>query len=318
MAGIAQSTTSPASATTEKPIYNVVRFLSEGTYGQVSLYESSKNPDVKIAVKQISTAGQSERFVEHIKTEFAIHKGLSKIGGHRNVISMMEMRKGSDCYTLLKEYADGGDLFKKLETEGEQYSENAQCFFKQLISGLKFIHEHEIVHRDIKLENLLLMKSKSNLVPDTLKIADFGLATEYMVDGEELMLVDNCGSPPYAAPEVYSKQGHRGPPTDVWSSGVILMAMLTAGLPWDCAHRKDVDYAAWIDKKFRTDNLWNDISDRALALLRKILCVNVSERVSIEQIEADPWFTFDYAKRIASQKPSARSCYIPVKRTMSS
>ena len=106
-----------------------------------------------------------------------------------------------------------------------QLPENeARRFFQQIISGLEYCHKHNVVHRDLKPENLLLDENNN------IKIADFGLAN-FLNDG--CFLDTSCGSPNYAAPEVISGRMYAGPEVDIWSSGVILYALLCGRLPFD-------------------------------------------------------------------------------------
>jgi len=122
------------------------------------------------------------------------------------------------------EHVSGGELFDYLVKKGRLTPKEARRFFRQIISALDFCHKHSICHRDLKPENLLL-DDKNNI-----KIADFGMASLQM---EESMLETSCGSPHYACPEVIRGEKYDGRRADVWSTGVILYALLVGALPFD-------------------------------------------------------------------------------------
>ncbi|OON13843.1 hypothetical protein X801_10374, partial [Opisthorchis viverrini] len=105
----------------------------------------------------------------------------------------------------------------------------ARVKFRQLVSAVEYCHSKKIVHRDLKAENLLLDKDYN------IKLADFGFSNFY--DGEN-KLDTYCGSPPYAAPELFQGQKYFGPEVDVWSLGVILYTLVSGSLPFDAQHLK--------------------------------------------------------------------------------
>lgn len=98
----------------------------------------------------------------------------------------------------------------------------AQKYFRQLISGVEYLHSRGVAHRDLKPENLLLDNN------DNLKISDFGLATIYRLQDKERLLEKRCGTLPYVAPEVL-KRPYCAEPADIWSCGIILVALLAGG-----------------------------------------------------------------------------------------
>jgi serine/threonine-protein kinase Chk1 len=120
----------------------------------------------------------------------------------------------------------------------------AHRFFSHLIAGLRYLHGQGIAHRDIKPENLLLG------LEDVLKISDFGLATVFRHKGRERVLDRRCGTLPYVAPEVL-RGPYRGDDVDLWSSGVVLTAMLTGELPWDSASTQTREYMLWEEERAR-------------------------------------------------------------------
>jgi 5'-AMP-activated protein kinase catalytic alpha subunit len=122
------------------------------------------------------------------------------------------------------EYVEKGELFDYIVRMHKLDEAEACKFFKQIISGIAYLHELNIVHRDLKPENLLIDWK------DTLKIVDFGLSNTYK-SGE--LLKTACGSPCYASPEMISSKKYNGLEVDIWSSGVILFAMVCGYLPFE-------------------------------------------------------------------------------------
>ncbi|CAI2354311.1 unnamed protein product [Caenorhabditis sp. 36 PRJEB53466] len=283
--------TRPIPGALDTSSYKVVHTLGEGAFGEVQLIVNQNNPSVAVAMKKIDVSDKNKEKIDAVRKEYLLQKRLSQIG-HDNVIRLIGMRFDNSFYYLFLEYADGGELFDKIEPDVGMPAAVAQFYFRQLMKGLKFIHEIDVIHRDIKPENLLLTSSH------VLKISDFGMATLYRHAGEERLLDISCGTIPYAAPEVVVGLGqkYRGPPVDVWSAGVTLVAMLTGELPWKKAAETDVTYLCWIDNSSLEEGPWHKIDVRVLCLLRKMLTNKVDRRATIDQIMNDSWYTHNYGQ----------------------
>jgi carbon catabolite-derepressing protein kinase len=180
---------------------------------------------------------------------------------------------------MVLEYA-GTELFDYIVSHGKLTEDKARRFFQQIVCAIEYCHRHKIVHRDLKPENLLLDENLN------VKIADFGLSN-IMTDGN--FLKTSCGSPNYAAPEVISGKLYAGPEVDVWSCGVILYVLLCGRLPFDD------DYIPALFKKIATGNYYTPpyLSPGAVRLIRRMLVVNPVQRITIQEIRQDPWFTKD-------------------------
>ena len=110
---------------------------------------------------------------------------------------------------LVMEFASGGEVFDYLVAHGRMKEKEARAKFRQIVSAVEYLHQMHIVHRDLKAENLLLDADMN------IKIADFGFSNFYSADG---FLNTWCGSPPYAAPEVFEGKTYNGPEIDIWVS----------------------------------------------------------------------------------------------------
>ena len=182
---------------------------------------------------------------------------------------------------MVLEYA-GGELFDYIVSHERMTEDRARRFFQQIICAVEYCHRHKIVHRDLKPENLLLDERLN------VKIADFGLSN-IMTDGN--FLKTSCGSPNYAAPEVISGKLYAGPEVDVWSCGVILYVMLCGGLPFDD------EYIPALFRKIAQGNytIPSHVSPGAASLIKRMLVVNALQRITVQEIRQDPWFTQDLA-----------------------
>lgn len=127
------------------------------------------------------------------------------------------------CFVM--ELCQGGDLLSYVRKRRKLKEENAKYLFKQLIEGLNYIHTKKfVVHRDIKLDNILLDQS------GRIKICDFGVSKQ--VNSEKERMFDQCGTPAYIAPEIISGKGYKGFKADMWSAGICLYVMLIGTVPF--------------------------------------------------------------------------------------
>jgi len=175
------------------------------------------------------------------------------------------------------EYACGKELFEHIVSKSRLPETEACRIFQQLISGIEYLHKLKIVHRDLKPENLLLDHKKE------IKIADFGLSNVYQ---NQEMLKTACGSPAYAAPEMLMGKPYYGVKVDIWSSGVILYAMICGYLPFEDKNN-DLLYRKITEGKFSFPSF---VSESAKDLIRKILNVHPEKRFKFAEIVAHPWF----------------------------
>ncbi|KAJ6470590.1 kinase-like domain-containing protein [Mycena vitilis] len=203
--------------------YYMLQTLGEGEFGKVKLGLHMKYGD-EVAVKLIrrDTVANEEKMAK-IAREIEILDMLK----HPNIVRLYDVFETDKFFGIILEYASGGELFDHILAHRFLKERDAVRLFAQLVSGVWYMHQKNIVHRDLKLENLLLDRNR-NLI-----ITDFGFANRFDHDKNDLMKT-MCGSPCYAAPELVNSDGmYVGTAADIWSCGVILYAMLSGYLPFD-------------------------------------------------------------------------------------
>jgi 5'-AMP-activated protein kinase catalytic alpha subunit len=191
-------------------------------------------------------------------------------------VQLYEVIETNEFILLVLEYASGGELFDYIVARGRLTEDQACLFYHQILDATEYIHEFRVVHRDLKPENLLLDEKNH------IKLADFGLSNLYEY-GQEMDTP--CGSPCYAAPEMVAGKSYKGLNVDIWSSGVVLYAMVCGFLPFEDPSTPNL-YQKIISGKYEEPN-W--LSPEVKDLMKKILNTNPEERFSIKNIRDHPW-----------------------------
>ena len=197
--------------------YKIGRILSEGAFGKVKCATNMKTGQ-QVAIKILTRAPRTKSGGS-INGDGIDVTALQFIPPHKHIVNLIEiLESGLELY-LVSELISGGTLFDKLKSE-EKLKDNdvARHYYRQLISALEFMHERKICHRDLKLDNLLVDQD------GILKVADFGLSGLTSNVDEELKTTQGLAH--FVAPEILIGRGNDGFKCDIWSSGVILYALL--------------------------------------------------------------------------------------------
>ncbi|XP_046411151.1 serine/threonine-protein kinase grp [Neodiprion fabricii] len=254
--------------------------LGEGAYGEVKLVINRASGEA-VAMKMIDLAKHPDAR-QNVRKETTIHRMLS----NPHIIHYFGQRSEPAMEYIFLEYAAGGELFDRIEPDIGMPIWEAQKYFKQLISAVEYLHSRGVAHRDLKPENLLLDDN------DNLKVTDFGMATVYRLNGRERCLDKRCGTLPYMAPEVLDRPYH-AEPADIWSCGIILVAMLAGELPWDQPLAECPEYIAWKEGKL-TLTPWSKLDNTSLSLAKKVLNHLPSTRFTLKQIKEHHWMLAKY------------------------
>lgn len=193
------------------------------------------------------------------------------------------LQRGPRVFIFMR-YADNGDLLDFVKNNGVVPEQQSRLWFRQMASGLHYLHSKNIAHRDLKCENILLSR-KFNV-----KLADFGFA-RFCVDheGRRVLSRTYCGSAAYAAPEVVACTPYNPKLADVWSLGIILFIMLNGTMPFDDENLrkllKDQMSRNWV---FRS-RVRDTVSTLAKSIVRQILEPDITLRLTLERVLSHDW-----------------------------
>ncbi|KAJ3413988.1 hypothetical protein HDV05_007195 [Chytridiales sp. JEL 0842] len=261
--------------------YRLLRTLGEGEFGKVKLAvhtEDNKEVAIKL-IKKESIESPNRR--SKLMREISILQSLD----HKYIVKLIEVIETDHYIGIVLEYASGGELFEYILAHRYLKERDACRFFAQLLAGVAYIHSVGIVHRDLKLENLLLDANKCII------ITDFGFANKSRSNDSDL-LQTSCGSPCYAAPELVISDGYVGEAADIWSCGVILYAMLCGYLPFDDdPDNPDGDNINLLYKYILETELDvpDYISEDARMLLQRMLVPDPKYRAKMPEVMAHRW-----------------------------
>uniref|UniRef100_A0A8C9T7I2 non-specific serine/threonine protein kinase n=1 Tax=Scleropages formosus TaxID=113540 RepID=A0A8C9T7I2_SCLFO len=227
---------------------------------------------LQVAIKIVDKTQLDDENLKKIFREVQIMKMLR----HPHIIRLYQVMETERILYLVTEYASGGEIFDHLVAHGRMAEKDARRKFKQIVAAVYFCHCRNIVHRDLKAENLLL---DHNL---NIKIADFGFSNIFS-PGQ--LLKTWCGSPPYAAPELFEGKEYDGPKVDIWSLGVVLYVLVCGALPFDGSTLQNLR-ARVLSGKFRIPFF---MSTDCEYLIRHMLVLDPSRRLSMEQICKNKW-----------------------------
>ncbi|KAF3845100.1 hypothetical protein F7725_008263 [Dissostichus mawsoni] len=226
----------------------------------------------KVAIKIIDKTQLNPNSLQKLFREVRIMKILN----HPNIVKLFEVIETERTLYLVMEYASGGEVFDYLVAHGRMKEKEARAKFRQIVSAVQYCHQKHIVHRDLKAENLLLDADMN------IKIADFGFSNEFTMGNK---LDTFCGSPPYAAPELFQGKKYDGPEVDVWSLGVILYTLVSGSLPFDGQNLKELRERV-LRGKYRIPFYMSTDCEN---LLKRFLVLNPTKRGTLEQIMKDRW-----------------------------
>ncbi|XP_033482888.2 NUAK family SNF1-like kinase 2 [Epinephelus lanceolatus] len=273
--------------------YEFLETLGKGTYGKVK--KAKERSGRLVAIKSIRKEKiKDEQDLVHIRREIEIMSSLC----HPHIITIYEVFENKDKIVIVMEYASRGDLYDYICDKRNISERETRHFFRQIVSAVHYCHQNGIVHRDLKLENILLDDNGN------VKIADFGLSNLY--HGDEY-LQTFCGSPLYASPEIVNGRPYRGPEVDTWSLGVLLYTMVHGTMPFDGNNHKA------LVQQISTGNYRkpSNPSD-ACGLIRWMLMVNPERRATIEEIAGHWWLNWGYQQSLLTETKSS-----PVEQTTS-
>ncbi|RUO95298.1 kinase-like domain-containing protein, partial [Jimgerdemannia flammicorona] len=249
---------------------------------------------------------------------------LAQFISHPNIVRLLNDMETEHYLCLLLEYVPGGELFDLVERmhenddkegEGDDTDKGmdeatVRRLFLQLVDAVEWLHERNVVHRDLKLENVLVT-DRTNPSTTNLKLTDFGLAR--VIDPANPTLTTRCGSEEYAAPEIIKNQGYDGRRTDVWALGIILYAMLVGELPFTYAPERGEKVSHLFYKVMKAEVKWprakdtprkegkervRGVSDEAKEVVERILVRDPEKRIKLNELRGLRWFRETEPKQV--------------------
>ncbi|XP_046903968.1 MAP/microtubule affinity-regulating kinase 3a isoform X9 [Hypomesus transpacificus] len=258
--------------------YRLLKTIGKGNFAKVKLARHILTGR-EVAIKIIDKTQLNPNSLQKLFREVRIMKILN----HPNIVKLFEVIETERTLYLVMEYASGGEVFDYLVAHGRMKEKEARAKFRQIVSAVQYCHQKHIVHRDLKAENLLLDADMN------IKIADFGFSNEFTMGSK---LDTFCGSPPYAAPELFQGKKYDGPEVDVWSLGVILYTLVSGSLPFDGQNLKELRERV-LRGKYRIPFYMSTDCEN---LLKRFLVLNPAKRGTLEvredaenQIMKDRW-----------------------------
>ncbi|KAG0551778.1 hypothetical protein BDA96_01G452300 [Sorghum bicolor] len=271
--------------------YELLRPIGSGAYSQVWLGRHRAR-GTEVAVKEIAMERLSNKLRESLLSEVDILRRIR----HDNVIALHDSIKDHGRIYLILEYCRGGDLHAYLQRHRRVSEKVAKHFIRQLASGLQMLRDNNVVHRDLKPQNILLVENNENSL---LKIADFGFA-KFL---QPFALAETlCGSPLYMAPEVMQAQKYDAK-ADLWSVGVILYQLVTGIPPFNGDNQIQLlkNILRTREIRFPSDC---ELSHGCIDLCRKLLRLNSVERLTVEEFVHHPFLSEHAPERTLSRTPS--------------
>ena len=256
---------------TDLSYYQIGRSIGHGAFGKVNLALHVLSGHI-VCIKSFNKKKNVFSW-NKIKNEIKI---MNKLRKSNNIVKLFELFETKNHYCLVMENVVGGNLLNAINKMNKIPEELAKIIFRQLITTLQYIHSNNIVHRDIKPDNILLD------LDNTIKLCDFGVSK---IIPPGTLINDSCGTPAFIAPEILLDSPYNPYMTDIWSSGVVLYAMVTGFFPFRGINETQLheNIISGIYPKPK------DLSVELLDLLNQILNINPDKRISLEKILEHQW-----------------------------
>ena len=267
--------------------YIIEQFIGKGAYGIVFTARkiiTNTQFAIKIIPKsKIKSEKEIQRFMQEVKT-LSTFKCSSIVQMHDFFDDLLN-------YYLVLDLCEGGELYDYLIVNDKVSERTAATIFKQIVTAIKYSHDHNIAHRDIKLQNILITQFP------LVKVCDFGLCGFMKNDNE--LFSSFCGSTQYLAPECLKREDYDGKKSDIWSMGIVLYTMLVGKPPWEGTS------LPLLLKKMLTEKIEfpPTISKECKNLLSIMLATNPLQRATMDEIVNHPWLKHVIIPELSIPKP---------------
>lgn len=260
---------------TTSKFYEIIKCIGEGSFGKVYLAHQ-RSTNRLVAIKRLEkTTCQNEGLKKKINNEIEIQKSLF---GHTNIVKLLEVFESNEFFCFVMEYAANGDLLKRLKSKGKFGEDEARYILFQIGSGLRYIQSQGFIHRDIKLDNVLIDDH------NRYKICDFGVGRNI---SENELVLEQCGTPAYLAPEIIKEQGYRGFAADIWSLGILTYFMIVGQMPFRAPTIEKLNEIVLKGNYSYPDNC--PVSKEAKHIISRMLCIDPTSRATIDEVLNHKW-----------------------------
>ena len=262
--------------------YKIKKLLGIGSFGRVFLAQNIITSEY-IAMKEIPKTSEDLLTDNEIMDEIEILKNLD----HPDIVRILEFYNTEESYYIINEYCPGGELFEQIN---KKFSETQiAVMFRQIFSGLAYLHSNNIIHRDLKLENILIKDIEKSMETNedlfVLKIIDFGTAKIFDKNKKAKAVV---GSSYYIAPEVINKKYNRE--CDLWSAGVILYMFIVGHAPFEGENDREIMERVKKGNFAKNEERWLNASKEVKDLINKLLIYEPEKRLTAFEALKHPWF----------------------------
>lgn len=276
-----------------------LRIRQEIGYGGFStcyLLTHPKHRSDEIALKVLDRKNVSPRHHSYIKRELAIHSKLD----HPNIVQFYRYAADENLILIFMEYCSGGSMSPVIKA-GSLPERIVHNIARQISSALEYLHESNIVHRDVKPGNILISQYDLSGFPKTVKLSDFGLSVKVNKDTK---LSSKCGTPYYFSPEMVEGEEYSFP-TDIWSFGVFLYACLTGAVPFYKQGQSQSEINDRIvNQEIELPPRNTRLSQEACRFLEALLQRNPKARPLASHLSQRPWLFYDKSPRQSSSLAS--------------
>ncbi|KAI5954873.1 KIN2 [Candida theae] len=301
--------------------WNFVKTIGAGSMGKVKLAQHNTTHEI-CAVKIIpraaklyqrahahdpppQTSQEAAQRHKEFEKELARDKrtiregALGRLLFHPFICRLYEMVPMTNHYYMLFEYIEGGQMLDYIVAHGSLKEKHARKFARGIASALDYCHRNNVVHRDLKIENIMINEKGD------VKIIDFGLSNLY---SPKSLLKTYCGSLYFAAPELLSAKPYIGPEVDIWSFGVVLYVLVCGKVPFD-----DQSVSVLHEKiKKGSVEYPNFLSKECINLLSRMLVVDPNRRASLYEICSHPWMNKGYDHKVSNYLPRREPLRLPL------
>ncbi|XP_039259012.2 serine/threonine-protein kinase NIM1-like [Styela clava] len=253
--------------------YSLKGDIGTGNFSRVKIGTHSLTKE-RVAVKILDKTKMDRKTKRLLSREISSMEKLH----HPNIIRLYEVMHTKSKLFLVMEYAGGGELFSRLSSQGKMAESDAKIIFSQILSAVEHMHQHNIIHRDMKAENVFFSEKR------IVKVGDFGFSTK--AHGSKDALDTFCGSPPYAAPELFRDSYYYGEYVDIWALGILLYFAVTGTMPFRA------ETVGKLKKRILLGHFTvpSHVSSDCKHLIRNILKPSPSHRLSLQEIKQSSWF----------------------------